>query len=101
MTREEYDNLLKELTLEDLTTDRQLEIFSELQNDKQSSIDKYNELLSSSATLKEDYEKLKQKTIEDFFKVGNKVDSNNIEENTIDEKVPTYDEVVDEMLGGK
>ena len=42
MTREEFDGLLQELTTEDLTTERQLEIFSELQSDKQTSIDNYN-----------------------------------------------------------
>ena len=63
MTREDFDNLLQELTTEELTTERQLEIFSELQNDKQNSLDSYNTLLESSEKLMNDYNSLKQKTV--------------------------------------
>ena len=104
MTREDFDNLLQELTTEELTTERQLEIFSELQNDKQNSLDSYNTLLESSEKLMNDYNSLKQKTVEDFFKVGKefKPNSNDDAGNSETEpKVKSYDEIVKDMLGGK
>lgn len=104
MTREEFDGLLQELTTEDLTTERQLEIFSELQSDKQTSIDNYNSLLESSDKLRNDYNSLKQKSVEDFFKVGKEfIPNSQIEPTTQPQepKVKSYDEIVKDMIGGK
>lgn len=104
MTREEFDGLLQELTTEDLTTERQLEIFSELQSDKQTSIDNYNSLLESSDKLRNDYNSLKQKSVEDFFKVGKEfIPNSQIEPTTQSQepKVKSYDEIVKDMIGGK
>lgn len=104
MTREEFDGLLQELTTEDLTTERQLEIFSELQSDKQTSIDNYNSLVESSDKLRNDYNSLKQKSVEDFFKVGKEFIPNSQVEPTAQNQEPTvksYDEIVKDMIGGK
>ena len=104
MTREEFDGLLQELTTEDLTTERQLEIFSELQSDKQTSIDNYNSLLESSDKLRNDYNSLKQKSIEDFFKIGKEFKPSSNEDdgnNETEPKVKSYDEIVKDMIGGK
>lgn len=104
MTREDFDNLLQELTTEELTTERQLEIFSELQNDKQNSLDNYNALLESSEKVMKEYNSLKQKTVEDFFKVGKefKPSSNDdVGNKETETKVKSYDEIVKDMLGGK
>lgn len=104
MTREEFDNLLHELTTEELTTERQLEIFSELQNDKQNSLDSYNSLLESSEKVMNEYNSLKQKTVEDFFKVGKefKPSSNDdVGNEETESTVKSYDEIVKDMIGGK
>lgn len=104
MTREDFDGLLQELTNEELTTERQLEIFSELQNDKQNSLDSYNTLLESSEKLMNDYNSLKQKTVEDFFKVGKEFKPNSNDDvgsKETETKVKSYDEIVKDMLGGK
>lgn len=104
MTREEFDGLLQELTTEELTTERQLEIFSELQNDKQNSLDSYNTLLENSEKVMKEYNSLKQKTVEDFFKVGKEFRPNSNDDvgsNETETKVKSYDEIVKDMIGGK
>lgn len=104
MTREDFDGLLQELTNEELTTERQLEIFSELQNDKQNSLDNYNALLESSEKVMKEYNSLKQKTVEDFFKVGKEFRPNSNDDvgnNETESTVKSYDEIVKDMLGGK
>lgn len=104
MTREDFDNLLQELTNEELTTERQLEIFSELQNDKQNSLDNYNTLLESSEKVMKEYNSLKQKTVEDFFKVGKEFKPNSNDDvgnKETESTVKSYDEIVKDILGGK
>lgn len=99
MTREELDTLLQELTLEDLTTERQLEIFSAIRTDKEESTNNYNTLLANSEKLKNDYDSLKKKSIEDFFNVGTKVE--NLETQPIEtgqEEIKSYDEIVSDLL---
>ena len=99
MTREELDTLLQELTLEDLTTERQLEIFSAIRTDKEESTNNYNTLLANSEKLKNDYDSLKKKSIEDFFNVGTKVE--NLETQPIEttqEETKSYDEIVNDLL---
>lgn len=99
MTREELDTLLQELTSEDLTTERQLEIFSAIRTDKEESTNNYNTLLANSEKLKNDYDSLKKKSIEDFFNVGTKVE--NPETQPIEptqEEVKSYDEIVTDLL---
>ena len=99
MTREELDTLLQELTSEDLTTERQLEIFSAIRTDKEESTNNYNTLLANSEKLKNDYDSLKKKSIEDFFNVGTKVE--NLETQPIEttqEETKSYDEIVNDLL---
>lgn len=99
MTREELDTLLQELTSEDLTTERQLEIFSAIRTDKEESTNNYNTLLANSEKLKNDYDSLKKKSIEDFFNVGAKVENPETQpiENS-QEEVKSYDEIVTDLL---
>ena len=103
MSREEMDTLLQELTMEDITTDRQLEIFSALQSDKDKSISDYQELVDKTSKLQADYDSLKKKSVEDFFKVGKEFTPQNTQtsENSIEGKVKSYDEIVNELLERK
>ena len=99
MTREELDTLLQELTSEDLTTERQLEIFSAIRTDKEESTNNYNTLLANSEKLKNDYDSLKKKSIEDFFKVGTKVENPETQPiETTQEETKSYDEIVNDLL---
>lgn len=70
MKREELDDLLKELTNEDLTVDRRLEIFKAIQDDKDSSIATIDDLNSKNAKLVDDYKILEKKRVDDFFNQG-------------------------------
>lgn len=70
MTIEELNVLLKELSSDELTTDRQLEIFSAIRSDKEKSIKDMTDLTNNTAKLQEDYDKLKKKTVDDFFNYG-------------------------------
>lgn len=95
LNTEEYDNLLKELTSEDLTTDRQLEIFASLQLDRNSRITQYDELVSKSDKLQTDFKELQKKKVDDFFNKGTEF---NPENDTTKEEVPekelTYADVI-------
>ena len=104
MTREELDTLLKELVLPETTVDRGLEIVKAIQEDKDASISKYEELVSNTAKLQEDYKKLQGTKVEEFFNNGVEcepekevVDTSNPNEEP--EPIPSYDEVVNELLG--
>ena len=101
MTREEMDTLLQELTTEDITTDRQLEIFRALRSDK--SISDYQALVDKTSKLQADYDSLKRKSVEDFFKVGKEFtpQNNQTTETGSEEKVKSYDEIVNELLERK
>lgn len=70
MKIEDFNALLEELTHDDITTERQLEIFGSLRNDKETSIANYNQLLENSEKIKNDYDSLRKKSVEDFFNVG-------------------------------
>ena len=70
MKREDFDKLLKELTDENLTTDRQLEIFKTLQDDKDADLKSINDLTVSSDKLQNEFEALRKKKVEDFFNQG-------------------------------
>ena len=70
MKKEEMDELLKELTSEDIKTERQLEIFSLIQKDKEESLKQINDLTNNSAKLQEDFMALKNKKVNEFFEYG-------------------------------
>lgn len=70
MKREELDTLLEELTHEDLTVDRRLEIFKAIQDDKDKSVADIDDLTSKNAKLVDDYKVLEKKRVEDFFHTG-------------------------------
>lgn len=70
MKREELDTLLEELTHEDLTVDRRLEIFKAIQDDKDKSLADLDDLTSKNAKLVDDYKVLEKKRVEDFFHTG-------------------------------
>lgn len=70
MTREELDTILEELTHDDISTERQLEIFKSIQDNFDSQTNAIKDLTDSSAKLQEDYTKLKQKSVNDFFHIG-------------------------------
>ena len=61
MKREELDTLLEELTHEDITVDRQLEIFKAIQDDKDKSLADISDLTSKNAKLIDDYKTLERK----------------------------------------
>lgn len=70
MKRDELDNLLKELTTEDLSVERRLEIFKSIQDDKDSSIATIEDLNTKNAKLVDDYKTLEKKRVDDFFNQG-------------------------------
>lgn len=70
MKREELDTLLEELTHEDITTDRKLEIFKMIQDDKDKSLADIDDLSSKNAKLIDDYKTLERKSVDDFFNRG-------------------------------
>lgn len=70
MKREELDTLLEELTHEDITVDRQLEIFKAIQDDKDKSLADISDLTSKNAKLIDDYKTLERKSVDDFFNRG-------------------------------
>lgn len=105
MTRDEFDSLLKELTDENLTTERQLEIFSNLQDDKQKHIDNETSYVENTDKLINEVKQLKSKTIDDFFKYGRQGEppkqNNTPTEPTPPEPTPvkSYNEIVADMIG--
>ena len=70
MKREELDTLLEELTHEDITTDRKLEIFKMIQDDKDKSLADIDDLSTKNAKLVDDYKTLERKSVDDFFNRG-------------------------------
>lgn len=70
MSREKLDELLKELTNEDITTDRKLEIFKEIQEDKDKSLAEITDLNDKNIKLVNDYKALEKKSVDDFFNRG-------------------------------
>ena len=70
MKREELDTLLEELTHEDITTDRKLEIFKMIQDDKDKSLADIDDLSTKNAKLVDDYKALERKSVDDFFNRG-------------------------------
>lgn len=100
MSIDEFNNLLEELTHEDLTTDRQLEIFSSLQSDKQKHIDDYNTLSDNTNKLQDDFNAMRKKKVDDFFHKGTEFTPEPTNGVIEEKKLPTYDEIVDSMIGG-
>lgn len=105
MKDEEFDSLLSEIAKDETTLERKVEIVESLKNDRKESNDKYQELVSNTAKLQEDYKSLQAKKVDEFFKQGTKPEnpSDDLEsdEGKPQEKLPTYEEIVHDMLGGK
>nr|DAL24228.1 MAG TPA_asm: Phi29 scaffolding protein [Caudoviricetes sp.] len=105
MKDEEFDSLLSEIAKDETTLERKVEIVDTLKNDRKESNDKYQELVSNTAKLQEDYKSLQAKKVDEFFKQGTKPEnpSDDLEsdEGKPQEKLPTYEEIVHDMLGGK
>lgn len=105
MKDEEFDSLLSEIAKDETTLERKVEIVDTLKNDRKESNDKYQELVSNTAKLQEDYKTLQAKKVDEFFKQGTKPEnpSDDLEssEGKPEEKLPTYEEIVHDMLGGK
>lgn len=102
MTREDFDNLLHELTTEDLTTDRQLEIFSELQADKQAHIDNEITYTENSSKLQDEILRLKRQKVDDFFNKGVEGTLPKEDEGVPQEPVvKSYEEIVANMIKGE
>lgn len=105
MKDEEFDSLLSEIAKDETTLERKVEIVDTLKNDRKESNDKYQELVSNTAKLQEDYKSLQAKKVDEFFKQGTKPEnpSDDLEssEEKPQEKLPTYEEIVHDMLGGK
>lgn len=104
MTREEFDNLLKELTDENLTTDRQLEIFDSLQKDKQAHLDNEVKYVENTDKLQNEVLALKKQKVDDFFNKGVSGNPPKDNEPTIDKdpsenEILSYDEIVANMIG--
>lgn len=104
MKKEELDSLLKELVLPDTTAERSLEIVKAIQDDKEKSLNDYEELLTNTNKLQEEYKNLKATKVDDFFNKGTEfepqkdvVDTTNPNEEP--EQIPTYDDLVEEMIG--
>ena len=103
MNTEEYNNLLGELAKDETTIERKAEIVQTLQNDRQEAITKHEELVSNTSKLQEDYKKLQAKKVDEFFSTGTEgknPDDTDVTPKT-EEKLPTYEEIVKDMLGGK
>lgn len=98
MTREQLDILLEELTHEDITTDRQLEIFGEIQNNFDSQVTTIKDLTDSSAKLQEDYTKLKQKSVNDFFHLGRESEKAKQEFDNLNPQNPAENQVTIESI---
>lgn len=99
MKREDFDKLLKELTDENLTTERQLEIFGELQKDKDNDLENIETLTKNSDDLQERYKSLQRSKVEDFFNKGVEVHEqkkqfDNPEGESNEEKPLTYDDIL-------
>lgn len=97
LSKEDFNNLLKELTDENLSTDRQLEIFQSLQNDKDTSSKTYDDLVDNTNKLKDDFNRLKKKSVDDFFNKGTDFtpETPTEEKVEVEEKNPlTYDDVI-------
>lgn len=105
MKDEEFDSLLSEIAKDETTLERKVEIVESLKNDRKESNDKYQELVSNTAKLQEDYKTLQAKKVDEFFKQGTKPEnpSDDLEsdEGKPQEKLPTYEEIVNDMLGGR
>ena len=101
MKREELDTLLEELTHEDITVDRQLEIFKAIQDDKDKSLADISDLTSKNAKLIDDYKTLERKSVDDFFNRGTnsseakKAFENNGEKDTTPEGYVTVEDILE------
>ena len=101
MKREELDTLLEELTHEDITVDRQLEIFKAIQDDKDKSLADISDLTSKNAKLIDDYKTLERKSVDDFFNRGTnspeakKDFENNGEKETTPEGYVTVEDILE------
>lgn len=99
MTREDLDNILEELTHEDITTERQLEIFSKIQSNFDEQVTTIKDLTDSSAKLQADYMTLKQKSVNDFFHIGRESEKAKKEFNKDNHDVPIEGQVtIDDIL---
>ena len=100
MSREELDTYLQELTQEDITVDRQLEIFKAIQDDKDASLSRIDELTANVDKVIDDYKALKQKRVEDFFKRGveSKASEEAFNQDNLDknENIITIDDILGE-----
>ena len=67
MKDEEFDSLLSEIAKDETTLERKVEIVDRLKNDRKESSDKYQELVSNTAKLQEDYKSLQAKKVDEFF----------------------------------
>lgn len=101
MKREELDTLLEELTHEDITVDRKLEIFRAIQDDKDKSLADISDLTSKNAKLIDDYKTLERKSVDDFFNRGTnspeakKDFENNGEKETTPEGYVTVEDILE------
>ena len=101
MKREELDALLEELTHEDITVDRKLEIFKAIQDDKDKSLADISDLTSKNAKLIDDYKTLERKSVDDFFNRGTnsseakKAFENNGEKDTTPEGYVTVEDILE------
>ena len=107
MKREELDALLKELVTPETDVERGLEIVKQIQDDKDKSIAQLNDLISKSDKLQDDYKALQAKRVDEFFNKGTDFDpskddpqyTDTSKQDNEEEKMPTYDDIVSEMIG--
>lgn len=104
MKREELDTLLKELVTPETTAERGLEIIKAIQDDKDNSLAKYDELVTRTDKLQNEYNDLKKTKVDDFFNKGTDFEPPKETEDTSNpneepEPLPNYDDLVSEMIG--
>lgn len=78
MKEEEFDSLLSEIAKDETTLERKVEIVDLIKNDRKQSSDKYQELVSNTAKLQEDYKQLQAKKVDEFFNKGVNVENPDI-----------------------
>nr|DAF80544.1 MAG TPA: hypothetical protein [Caudoviricetes sp.] len=88
MKEEEFDSLLSEIAKDETTLERKVEIVDLIKNDRKQSSDKYQELVTNTAKLQDDYKQLQAKKVDEFFHKGTNVENpdNNLDNQQLEPK---------------
>lgn len=98
MKIDDLNNFLEELTHEDITTERQLEIFGSIRTGFEDLYNEHQDLVTNTEKLQNDYESLRKKRVDEFFGRGTEVDKKKIDESEGNDNTPEGQVTIDDIL---